>query len=161
MRSSSCALRGSAVAVLVLLTAGVVLSGCSSVGSPDEAMTPNSGSMMGRVTTPEGGAVVDVAVSLWGEGMPGEANHVYSTTTDENGDYEFNEVVLDGTHSFQKTYEMYVNRTRGQAPSIVEQYTACAMMVVVERDETTTMNVELEVIESDGMSPAEMGGLEP
>jgi len=155
MRSSSCALRGSAVMVLILLAAVAWLSGCSSVGSPDEATMSDTGSMVGRVTTTEGNAVVGIAVSLWSEDQIGESNYAYSTATDQSGDYEFPEVAMDGSGSSSTTYEMYVNRTRNQATGMESDYTAYAAVVSVERGETVTEDVVLELLEAEGGSPAQ------
>jgi len=155
MRSSSCALRGSAVVVLSLLGAVACFSGCSSVGSPDEATMSDTGSMVGRVTTTDGNGVVGIAVSLWSEGESVESNYTYSTTTDQSGDYEFPEVAMDGTGSNSTTYEMYVNRTRSQATGMESEYTASATVVIVERGETVTEDVVLELLEADAGSPAQ------
>ena len=143
MRSRSRALRGSAAVVLVLLAAGAWLSGCSSVGSPEEGMTQMTGGLTGRVTTDAGGVAVGVSMTLWTEAVSGGSAHTYTTTTDQNGDYEFTDVMIEGAGVTEMTYDLYVNRTRSQATGIVEQYSSYAAEVTIEGNETVTMDVEL------------------
>jgi hypothetical protein len=110
-------------AILAVAVAVVALSfaGCSSIG-PDSSWTANEGTIEGTVVSNVGKELPDIQVRLWG-GIDEECNPIeYLTTTDLSGMYEVSSVDLGGSHAYELTYQMYVNRTPSSAAPINEAY---------------------------------------
>jgi hypothetical protein len=140
------------VLCLIGLVAATIGCGCSSV-EPTDRWTDTTGAVRGTVRSSESQPLSDVEVWLWTE-LPFDGGDIrYETCTDEGGYYEFPEVDMATSHSFEQEYEICANRTPERASSSDTDYGTFLSTVTVERDGECAVSIVLEAFDIDPDDP--------
>lgn len=130
MRSKFWLLHRGSVAVVVLAVGGLALAGCSVLG-PEPSWNGSDGTIEGTITSDAGKEVGGIEVTLWG-GIDEACDPIeYCATSAADGTYSLTSVEIGGTHAYECTYEMYVNRTPSSATPIDSSYGTYVATVTV------------------------------
>jgi hypothetical protein len=141
--------RASLVAAAVTFVA-VLLAGCST-STPTGSPSDDWGSLEGSVSSDRGTPVSNIEVHLWAQ--IGEDRWIaqYETVTGANGWYEIDDIDLSQVIGSSQDYELYVNRTKGSALPINDDYQPYAATVTIEKGAVATADVE--IVEEGPMDP--------
>lgn len=132
MSNGQAFLRRGALAACAVVVAGVLATGCSTVGPGDSSNA--TGSLDGTIQSDRGDPVPSMEVCLWCEGTTEAAELEYRATTDESGTFELDDIDLGGQHAFAKTYDVFVNRTRESEDPVNDWYGTYSGTVSVEKE---------------------------
>ncbi|MBD3348493.1 MAG: hypothetical protein GF400_04780 [Candidatus Eisenbacteria bacterium] len=139
-------LRSVAAACVLVLT--IAICGCSTVG-PESSWSGNSGSVEGVVRSNDGDALAGIDVTMRAQTSDGDWIE-YEVTTGAGGAYELDGVELGNEHSFEKDYDVYVNRTVASALPIVSAYGTYVGTISVSVSGTTC---DVTIREGDSGAP--------
>ena len=114
MRSKCWLLHGRTTVTVVLAVAALSLAGCSAIG-PEATWSGSEGLIEGTVLSDSAKELPGIEVLLWGGIDENNDPIEYWVTTDLSGTYIVDSVELGSAHSYERTYEMYVNRTSSSA----------------------------------------------
>jgi hypothetical protein len=132
MLNAQALLRRGTLAACAVVAVVALATGCSTVG-PDD-LSNAMGSLDGTVRSDRGNPAPSMEVCLWCEGTTQSSELEYRATTDASGTFELDEIDLGAPHSFAKTYQVFVNRTRGSADPINDWYGTYSGTVSVEKE---------------------------
>ncbi len=142
-----------ALAAGVVLIAGTLGTGCSTVGLDDSSNA--TGSLQGTVQSDRGAAVPSMEVCLWCAGTTEATELEYRATTAESGTFELDDIDLGSPHAFAKTYEVFVNRTRDCADPINDWYGTHSGTVSVEKEPGAAVSFVVTWIDHTPEEPAQ------
>ncbi len=135
MRSKCWLLHGRTTAVVVLAAAALSLAGCSAIG-PESTWSGSEGLIEGTIVSDSAKELPGIEVLLWG-GIDEECNAIeYCATTDLSGRYTVDGVELGSAHAYERTYEIYVNRTPSSAMPMNDGYGTYTGTVTVSANGT-------------------------
>jgi hypothetical protein len=143
-------LHRASLAAAALAVVAIVLAGCST-SSPTGSSTEDWGSLEGSVSSDRGATLGNIEVHLWTQ--IGEERTVieYDAVTDATGAYEIEDIDLSHVTGSSEDYELYVNRTKGSALPIDENYGSYASTVTIEKGGVAT--ADIEIIEEGPIDP--------
>ena len=150
MRSRSGLLHRASLVAAALAVAALLLAGCSTT-SPTGSSTEDWGSLTGSVSSDRGTALGNIQVHLWTQVGDERTVIQYDAVTGTNGAYEIDDIDLSYVAGSSEVYELYVNRTKGSALPINDNYGSYASTVTIEKGAVTTANVE--IIEEGPIDP--------
>lgn len=150
MRSRGRLLHRASLVAAALTVVAVMLAGCSD-SNPTGSTVEDWGSLVGSVSSDRGAPLQGIEIHLWAQIGDERATVEYEAVTSGSGAYEIEDIDLSHATGSSEDYELYVNRTKGSALPINDEYGSHARTVTIQKGAVATADVE--IIEEGPIDP--------